>query len=216
MVALTLWTIVYTVIPLYQKAALDEAMARTEAELRFTEAEAGRIYVEMRSYIQERLIDRVGTECTGLMLPPAVPDGPDTEAMELAIDVDACSREQLRTSVGIKKLHPVDARYLAEKITTLGVSLEADKAQMRRDFASFYERAKLNPGLVQPVEGKFRLAAARILPASQREAWLANAAIEESRSRILQSFERKARDRIRALDQIQWPTDSKERPAAGS
>jgi hypothetical protein len=207
MVALTLWTIVYTVIPLYQKAALDEAMARTEAELRAIKMEAGRVYIEMRSYVAERLIDRIGAECTGLMIPPAVSGGPDTEEQDLAIDVNACAQEQLRTSIGIRKLRPVDAQFLAGKIGALGATLETEKAQVRRDFASFYERAKLDPSLVQPVAGKFTLAAARIVPASQRNAWLANAAIDESRSRMLLSFEGMARERIRALDQIEWPSD---------
>src|SRR5437016_4581751 len=63
---LTLAALYYTVLPLYQKAVLEEAIARKEIELTHATAQVEKLYVTARGYIVDEYVSYASGKCSGV------------------------------------------------------------------------------------------------------------------------------------------------------
>ncbi|HAB95245.1 MAG TPA: hypothetical protein DCE83_00155 [Enterococcus sp.] len=70
---ITVFTIYYTVIPLYQMAALQEGIARKENELAKLNLKVKEAHSKIRAYVVDQVVAGMIFECSGLLVPPVSP-----------------------------------------------------------------------------------------------------------------------------------------------
>ena len=127
----TLGSIYYTVIPLYQKALLEEAIAKKETDLaalsRTLEASYGRI----RSYAVREFYITAAPKCSGLFRPPEKPVLPGERSefrqphaeLVYAIDISACLREAISKTSALGDLRPEDKQTFLQAVEQLVAQL---------------------------------------------------------------------------------------------
>lgn len=89
---LTAGGLYFTVIPLYQKAALDEQVAKQQLKLEELQQRVATSYGKIRSEAVRQYVFLTQSDCTGLMIHTdlslrATPKGPDVNDQTLAINV---------------------------------------------------------------------------------------------------------------------------------
>lgn len=132
----------YTVIPLYQKAALDEAIARDEKELKLLQGEISSEYTQIRFFTINNYVLRFGAECTGLLIklePPLplgapIPQGPPQEIKVLQINVSECLRRGLNSDGDMRKLHQNDLDLFAKRVAEIGGAIDASRTTALQEF----------------------------------------------------------------------------------
>lgn len=124
----TVGAIYFTVIPLYQKALLDEAIAKKEVELKDANAALERAYARIRTEVVKDYVFFAGAECSGLFEPPEplLPLGKPVPARLsradklLALDVPACLTTAAKESVSLQELRSEDRKLLDQRLLALG------------------------------------------------------------------------------------------------
>lgn len=124
---LTAWGLFHTVIPLYQKAAVDEQVAKQQVQLTSLTARLQENYVKNRRLIVSQFAIFAGPACSGLMTP--VNDEPksadkDFYSETLGIDVEQCLQKQLQGFSPLKDLTNVDQDALAAQIHRIGARID--------------------------------------------------------------------------------------------
>jgi len=144
---LTVFGFFYTVIPLYQKAALDEAISKDEARLKALQITIDSEYAHIRDFATYDYVASVGPACTGLLLEPPLPTklmkfgdaAPDLVKFQekiLDINVDACLHNYLNTSPSLKQLHPSDFKFFEARVAVIGNTIERSrKIALQKFFA---------------------------------------------------------------------------------
>jgi hypothetical protein len=163
--ALTAWGLYFTVIPLYQNALLNEAIARKELELKEVSAKEEELYAEVRKRIVSQLLLRIGTECTGLLEPSSfgkkiLPEIPKS----LSIDVSECIQSSVSQSRYLGDLREVDRNGVEASIGVLGKEVQTLQLKARADYESFERRVAADYSLLLPIaEGTASFELARVL-----------------------------------------------------
>ncbi|KAB1448551.1 hypothetical protein [Bordetella bronchiseptica] len=228
---LTLWALFYTVIPLYKTAALEEQIARREAELKTTEQRLAetvatlndateRAYDRSRADILWNLNYQAGPSCSGLFRLPEEPialgDKPGPERPLLDINVDECLTGELAKLKPQSVLRDADLLALHAAVDQTAASLEKQRsdalAAMRqmetKNTDELYAFAPKGP-FVQQMDAwfdKVRQANPGLpMPAPQKEHARAVRNVQE---KIASDFEEQVRIEIRKLQDIAWPEPS--------
>jgi hypothetical protein len=127
---LTAWGLFYTVIPLYQKAAVDEQVARQQVELERIGKELDASYAKIRRQTVIQFTFFAGPACTGLLqhIPDHVEPGKQSNQKgPLDFDIHACLTQQLQ-DFGLKReLTDIDRATLAAEVAKVGERLEASR-----------------------------------------------------------------------------------------
>ncbi|WP_162615761.1 MULTISPECIES: hypothetical protein [Ralstonia solanacearum species complex] len=161
-VALALAGLFYTVIPLYQKAAVDEQLARREAELKAIEAHLKRARAEAYRLRRDEVMRvtslRAGDGCadsrnTVMHLPEI--DEPREQVhsrlIDLSINVENCVGQHLADLVATKALSDEDAALLTLWSKSLAAELEASRQQAIRTITDLPEIGKRDPSRLDAV-----------------------------------------------------------------
>ncbi len=209
---LTAGGLFFTVIPLYQKAAVDEQVAKQQQELAKLEQRVESSYRKIRRDAVHRYIFNADAQCTGLMVPvlPATANGPAPDVTEqtLAIDVPQCLHEQLLSVADLEELRPADRAALDEAINRAAGTIEDARLRAR------FQVAQINPGHdpVGPIElGTLvmpQIALLKQAGVSEQEIQqlVRSLAANEERLKIVRRYGDAARQEINALDNIAWPS----------
>ena len=161
---LTAWALFYTVIPLYQKALLDEAIAKKEVELKEATAATARKEVELKeaSAALEKAYRRIkfsvvkdfvfmtGAKCTNLLWRPQPPLGPlgkpppstpppFTELFEL--DVPGCITREAEKYLPLEELRPEDRKLFDNNISALNQELPIIRERVKAEYDEVPKRA---------------------------------------------------------------------------
>lgn len=139
-----LFTVCYTVIPLYKVAALDEQVSRKELELSAMQRKLEATYSRMRTFDLFVYVRRQASLCTGLLIPPHFsesveallhPNGKEAQALRaaepdwhkvLAPDVTKCSIAD--TDYALRDLRESDRAYFLERLRHELTAIETDRA----------------------------------------------------------------------------------------
>lgn len=157
--ALTLGSLYFTVIPLYQKAALEEQIARKEVELKAMEQSLEASYSRVRKYTVREFVNYVGPRCTGLLVRARSPlDAPQDKNKKrslveegLELDVSECLLSQMEKASPIKQLRPSDQETFASNIKKLAADLGEKRLTALSNYKAVPERAVKDPStLMQP------------------------------------------------------------------
>lgn len=135
----TISTLYYTVIPLYQKAALEENVARLERETKVLEASNNEIYSRVRGLAVREFVLRAGAECSGLLIPlhlfdenPGKNTGHSNDA--LGIDPRSCLEKFLNNTSSLSGLKKEDIRILSEKVSSIGREFNVDRVAAIKEY----------------------------------------------------------------------------------
>jgi hypothetical protein len=139
----TLGTIWYTVIPLYQKAVLEEAIARKEFELKEANQKLEENYLQIRHQTVSRII--VGT--LGCMssnrfikdVPSSDTDGyrgavEGWQKRLLSANASQCIEESFRNTKQLSDLRAQDFDLVAEKIKQISAACESRRIEVLKVF----------------------------------------------------------------------------------
>lgn len=224
--ALTIAALYFTVIPLYKTAALEEGIAKREAELRDAEehlaaAEKALAEVKERSYVRERtelvndFIRRAGASCSGLLQPPEPLRKLGEKRVEkplLDIDVGKCLLAELKGVRPDEKLRPADSRVLLARIEALSQNLEKERWEAKEKIdavpinAAADKSTWAEKGAYQKEFEEFSLKARQVLPNANWDRIDLEYAIRRTQHAIANAFEEKVRVEVLNLkSSITWP-----------
>jgi hypothetical protein len=215
----------FTVIPLYQKAALDEQMAKREIELKA--AQESIVSAKREAYEQHRLnyssrfavlaADRCSDVRRGFPkeLERVSPDARHAALLTLDVDVGKCLTGAAAESHASNVLTPVDQAYLAKVLSDLSATYDPMRSKAARDINDLPLRASFDKASLDP-PGEFTQKAERFqdevaakLHVSLTEGQLAarqRNAIERTQERFASDFRQACFNGVlNALRNIKWP-----------
>ena len=213
--AATIGGFYFTVLPLYQKAVLEEAIARKEVELAASEKSLEQSYVRLRGFSIKEFVFSTGAECSSLMIPPRAlraldekaPPGTSEAEEILSINAGACIKEKFQKSKPLKELRSADLQTLASHIERIAADLTAKREAARKEFQSIPQRAKANPSILKPL-GPFSERMLAFLSKSQAPAWIEasrfSLAVKETQSAVAREYDSYVRSQVVTLRSINW------------
>ncbi|WP_372029248.1 hypothetical protein [Pseudomonas kurunegalensis] len=162
--ALTVGALYYTVIPLYKTAALEESIARREAELtamniKLDAATASFEKIKAEIYDRNRKdliqgIISVSPYCSGLMTPPSSPDrSEDRELGKHLLKVNAaqCLQEEFEARGAVSILTADDYLILKKAVESICNKLSEMQKKALMDIDTLPERAAKDSSILAPL-----------------------------------------------------------------
>jgi len=220
----TVATLFYTVIPLYKTAALEEQIARREAELkgletRLSEAASALAEANAKTYKRDRaeLVRRFAFEapyCSGLFARDRKAedpnDRPEKGASALKFDVDACAKDALaRLSPGRVLSHADNGRLSAYVEGGLKALAER-RASIQREVDDLPKKTSVELREIAP-PGYFALRAEREMKALEAAGLLRinpgderRRAVERATDRLDDLFRKEVHDFFHRVRSIEW------------
>lgn len=111
---ITIFTIFYTVIPLYQNASLQESIAKKEKQLKLLKKQAFEYYSDRRTMGLNDYIRSIGLQCTSLLEPILVPLPPGIDEKFIYIpnkinrNLKDCMMDEIKLSKITDRLNKED------------------------------------------------------------------------------------------------------------
>lgn len=153
LLCITVFTIFYTVIPLYQNASLQESVAKKEKELKELQESIDALYVKHRNELLSNFIRTGIYDCSPLTNVIMKPSGNlysnrksfEEEMNEYRTvfdkDLNLCLKDMLHTNKDVRELREIDKELLAQKINLLQPKLDAERKKFSEIFND-YEKLK--------------------------------------------------------------------------
>lgn len=213
---LTIGGFYYTVLPLYQKAVLEEAIAKKEVELASATKALDQSYVRIREYAVREFYIKATPQCTGLFFSRQNTSEAATEGVEkkqsraefvFAIDVPLCLKHAADNTSALNEFRQTDRKLFDAALTQLGVEI----AELRKVSLAEYQTA---PSRITDADLKALPSDSyRVRVQEQIEKWNGGRRDDSARRKIaedlakertLDRYEKAIREGIRALQQIRW------------
>jgi hypothetical protein len=150
----------YTVIPLYQKAALDEQLARREVELKVAQRSVitarRETYEQQRQTLMEGLARRASYDCSDVKVAISQPGLDEsrelrrTRLLSVDFDTDTCLAKSLESAKADKVLNETDAAYLREGLQALGRTIHAKRVAAKARILELPKLATRSPSVLDP------------------------------------------------------------------
>ncbi|WP_144408779.1 hypothetical protein [Chromobacterium vaccinii] len=199
----TLWTIHYTVIPLYQKSLLDEQIAQKELELNRKNKTLENIYKQVRKLSLSQYVMSSGSECTGILLPP----NNHTSQKLLEIDIPSCLIKTASEHGALDNLNQIDREVLNKTIAQTSKKITALRGIAIKGIEELKIKAKSHPETLPP-PGRYTTSILNILSTSEPPAMLKEqkikAQIEAETSRITYEYISKSQALILSISHEKW------------
>jgi hypothetical protein len=127
----TIGSIYFTVLPLYQKALLEEAIAKKEVELANTTKILNKSYARIRLYAVREFYITAVPPCTGrfnttrnTIKKDEITEKPKSRAdLVYEIDIESCLQKMLTDTPALTELRPEDRKIFDNAVTSLGKDL---------------------------------------------------------------------------------------------
>lgn len=204
----TIGTIYFTVIPLYQKALLDEQIARKQIEMEKLTIALDSAYVKIRSSVVSTYVTRAGAECSGLMISPSASIDEDQgySAAILEIKPEECLSREL-TSVQVKELRPDDLALLRSEVIGIGRVLEELRQKALARMTEPAQTAQVDPHKI-PTGPTARAITEALLKGESAEfqkKLLAQITFDHERANVAEQYGNSVRSQVLTLKSIEWP-----------
>lgn len=218
----TVGSLYFVVLPLYQKSALEEAIARKETELKQATAELDKSYRLIRATAVGTYVFNAGVQCSDLGLPPlklrelnAKARNPSDHSEELfAIDMATClaSEKSLSSVLGSMRSEDKKAFRSAVSVTvaTLIQTKERALLEYRYVAARIYGNPTSAPRLPVALSQLLDLESKWRKPADIAARRL-NLIVEQEKSRVASDYGAAIRSEISKLRNVEWPTTAPEK-----
>lgn len=202
----------FTVLPLYQKALLDEAFARKEVELKQVTASLEAKYAKLRGVAVRGFIINADADCSGFgeVLRKA-PDQKVDRAKAFTIDVKKCLIDYEAKSANLSELRTDDRTFFRTEVAKV-----ADKiVNLQSNAAASYSRADedINDANMEAYAGKREFSARMLkflaqhmkMTPEQIAARKRLDAVEELRAQRVDSYWSAFRTELHSLNKLKWP-----------
>lgn len=205
----------FTVLPLYQKAVLEEVIAQKEVQLVASEKALNRSYIRLRGFAIKEFIFSTSAKCSGLLISPKTlqslhkkPSSSPSIAEEIFnIKIEKCIREDFEKSKSLKELNSADLQVLASNVNRIIADIALKKEHALTEYQSIPRRAKADPSILKPL-GLFSEQILAVLSKSQPAAWVEanrfSLAVKATQSAVVHEYETYIRDQIMTLRSIKW------------
>lgn len=154
----TIGTIYLTVIPLYQKALLDEAIAKKEIEIKNASISLNKIYSEARNHISNTLYSELYFTCSpiGQLINENRINGTDHPPRErlFTYEIKPCFDKIVAKSSGLGHLSEKDRNFIVELVSEVEKSITTYRAEKKFEYASVADRAQKDASFLPP-PGKY-------------------------------------------------------------
>lgn len=212
---ITVGALYFTVIPLYQKALLEEAIAKKEIELRDANAALERTYARTRAAVIKDYVFFAGAKCSGLLDPAerAIPiENPNQKRLSyaeklFAIDVPACLAQSTKESASLKELSPKERQVLEAKILTLSEGFLELRRNAMAEYSEAPSRVAANPKAFSIPDG-FTSRMLEYLssrePPERHQQRVQEAIVRAEQNRIGSAYSSAIREKITLLRDIDW------------
>lgn len=211
----TIGALYFTVLPLYQKAVLEEAIARKEVHLAQAEKSLEDSYARLRSFVISEFVFGTGVKCSSLMLPPRAlraldekPSPTPSETDEIfSINAGACLKEEFQKAKSLKELRPADLQTLSSDVDRIAADITARRERALKEYRSIPQRAKTDPSILKPLSPLSERMQA-FLSKSQPAAWIDasrfSLAVKETQSAVAHEYDAYIREQVATLRSIKW------------
>ncbi len=223
----TLGSIYYTVIPLYQKALLEEAIAKKETDLASLTKTLEASYSRIRSYAIREFYIAAAPKCSGLFQPPEKPvvlgerQEPRKPRAEhvYSIDVPTCLREAVSKTSALSDLKPEDKRTFSEAVERLGIELLEKRKKSLESYQAAPSKVTEEDIKALPPES-FRVQHLKFLEripghVVSREEWRMLVA-QTAQEKVGAEYEQAIHDGLVALRKISWGKEAQSAPTIQS
>ncbi|MYN06570.1 hypothetical protein [Pseudoduganella aquatica] len=206
----TIATIYTTVIPLYQKAVLDEAIAKKEIELKTATAALETKYIKLRQFAVRDYVQFTVPGCVGMLRKiPENADEPIPPDTTLTLNIKQCIVSAESTIRSLSELRQEDRTFFREQLVLLGDRL----AQRQRDAKISVASARLdvNDANIDQLAAKrvFESRLSRVLERMATPQQLAEAkrrsATAELEYERTDTYRKQVSDEMFGLLKLNWP-----------
>jgi hypothetical protein len=224
---LTLGALYYTVLPLYQKAVLEETIARKEVELKQVNSELNKVYVNLRRYIVSQFVFQAGAQCSGMLDEALMLEqkSPLKVAQRIfAIDVGTCLNQVVANQAALRELRPADHVFFVQQVSGLIPKLAEKRRQAMREHQTLPERARADSKLVPPPTGlraeaidlsedlyrglnRAMVSGRKLEPPESFEQQRRELSIELAQDKIAARYAEQIRSEVSSLRAVQWLGD---------
>lgn len=221
--ALTIGALYYTVIPLYKTAALEESIARREAELSVMNSKlevATASFEKVKAEIYERNrkdlikgIISVSPYCSGLMAPPSSPDkseGRELGKHLLKVDAAQCLQEEFEARGAVSILTADDYLILKNAVESICSKLSETQKKALIDIDTLPERAAKDPSILAPLgryskeQEDFDKLVESLVPGVIDKESKFKSALASTRTKISMDYAASVTEEILKLREIKW------------
>jgi len=119
LLVITICSLYFFVLPLYQKQVLDELIARKDIELKQLNILLEKSYSELRSHYMSFFIQEATIKCSGIDFMRENSTGRETPRA-LTVKISECLIDPLNKSKYIKRLRPKDIETINSVVSALG------------------------------------------------------------------------------------------------
>ncbi len=158
---LTAVTLYFTVLPLYQKALLDEAIAKKEIELKLANEEIDKAYFQLSKYILNSFVLEMH-QCSGAMLIVKLIDTESSlieidaaEAELFDFDVKNCFQNKIQKSKNLELLKDSDKEYIIKNTLAIGDKINNARLLSKNEYVTVLDRATNDPESLSSELGYF-------------------------------------------------------------
>lgn len=213
--AFTIGSLYFTVLPLYQKAVLEEAIARKEIELKKYQTSLEQSYTRVRAFAVREFVFSTNAKCSGLLLlPPGLrssdvefPASLPYEEELLNIDAGECLLAEFQQNQSIKQFHSADIQTLSSHIEDIAADLRKKRDIAWKEYKNIPQLAKADPSILKPIgpnaETLFSFLS-KSQPSDQLKVHRFSLAIHATQSAVVNEYTDCARKQIMTLQSIKW------------
>lgn len=217
LLALTVGGFYFTVLPLYQKALLDEAYARKEIELKQVTASLEVKYAKLRGVAVRGFVINADADCSGFSEMTRSPfDNTKAKASvrtnAFTIDVKKCLLDHEAKAPSLSELRTDDRAFFR----TAFVEAADQIVKLQSDAVASYARADddINDSNIDEYASKRELSARMLVFLAKHmqitpEAVAAHkrkSAVEELRAQRIDGYRSAMRNKLHGLTKVKWPT----------
>ncbi|MFN7043390.1 MAG: hypothetical protein ACK4OH_19815 [Acidovorax temperans] len=220
----TVGSLYFTVLPLYQKALLDEAIARKELELKAATASLNEKYARIRAFAVKEYVMFTGAECTGLLRRPtelpalgekAKPIPPRAENV-YAIDIRKCLLDSMDRVSSLKELDAQDMAHFRGTLLQVGERLSKARDISLVEYRRVPERITEKEIAALPASSarvQMLEFVARIYPADEMRVRRRALAEDIEKERIGKAYEDLITREVYGLRSLSWPSSTERHDA---
>ncbi|MFV0678517.1 hypothetical protein [Variovorax sp. tm] len=157
----TVFGFYFTVIPLYQKAVLDELIAQREVDLKNAQKDIAlakrEAYEQRRLNFTQQLARSAADRCAETRLSIGQPGIKESRAVRherivnLSLEVSSCLTSASELNKATSVLTKSDHDFLAQLLANTGKALDDKRREALENIASLPRRAVADPSVLQPV-----------------------------------------------------------------
>lgn len=147
---ITLGSLYFVVLPVYQKSILDEAIARKEIELKESEKLVEQSYIKLRKYSVNQFTFAAFTNCIIDYQDMELTKDESREHNNLYHDATNCLLESEMNSTNLKDLRTADRDIIAKELKSVASEIEQHRIVALKKYIELPSKAKLDHSLLRP------------------------------------------------------------------